>query len=587
MWRVFKFFNKKAWLCLIISVLMLVVQVWLDLRIPDFMSEITKTIQTEQGDITPILCPGGLMLLCALGSLVAAVITGYCAAYMGSIFSYNIRAKFFQQVQAFSLNEINQFSISSLITRSTNDIRQIHMFVVLSVQMLIRAPIMAVIAISKIINKGIEFTTLTAVGVAIIMIVMMALVVIALPRFKRIQSLVDNLNRITRESISGVRVVRAYNAEEFQNDKFAEANSELTNTQLFVERALAILFPVIMSVMSGLSLAIYWIGAIYINEAQLVDKIDIFSNMVVFSSYAIQVIMAFLLLVAVFILYPRANVSFQRLKAVLDTPLSIKNGTLKSDTKKHGVVEFKNVSFKYPDAEGYVFKNISFVTKPGETVAFIGSTGSGKSTLINLIPRFYDATDGQVLIDGVDVKDLDLAHLQDKIGYISQKAFMFKGTIKKNLAFGYKNGQKPTDKQIKKATKIAQADEFIKDLKKGLGASVAQGGTNFSGGQKQRLSIARAIARDPEIYIFDDAFSALDYKTDRELRHDLNEHTKDATKFIVAQRIGTIKEADQIIVLDKGKCVGHGKHADLLKNCPIYREIALSQLSETELEQTA
>ncbi len=587
MWRVFKFFNKKAWLCLIISVLMLVVQVWLDLRIPDFMSEITKTIQTEQGDITPILAPGGLMLLCALGSLVAAVITGYCAAYMGSIFSYNIRAKFFQQVQAFSLNEINQFSISSLITRSTNDIRQIHMFVVLSVQMLIRAPIMAVIAISKIINKGIEFTTLTAVGVAIIMIVMMALVVIALPRFKRIQSLVDNLNRITRESISGVRVVRAYNAEEFQNDKFAEANSELTNTQLFVERALAILFPVIMSVMSGLSLAIYWIGAIYINSAHLADKIDIFSNMVVFSSYAIQVIMAFLLLVAVFILYPRANVSFQRLKAVLDTPLSIKNGTLKSDTKKHGVVEFKNVSFKYPDAEGYVFKNISFVTKPGETVAFIGSTGSGKSTLINLIPRFYDATDGQVLIDGVDVKDLDLAHLQDKIGYISQKAFMFKGTIKKNLAFGYKDGRKPTDKQIKKATKIAQADEFIKDLKKGLGAPVAQGGTNFSGGQKQRLSIARAIARDPEIYIFDDAFSALDYKTDRELRHDLNEHTKDATKFIVAQRIGTIKEADQIIVLDQGKCVGHGKHADLLKNCPIYREIALSQLSETELEQTA
>ncbi len=416
---------------------------------------------------------------------------------------------------------------------------------------------------------------------------MMALVVIALPRFKRIQSLVDNLNRITRESISGVRVVRAYNAEEFQNDKFAEANSELTNTQLFVERALAILFPVIMSVMSGLSLAIYWIGAVYINSAHLVDKIDIFSNMVVFSSFAIQVIMAFLLLVAVFILYPRANVSFQRLKAVLDTPLSIKNGMLKSHTKKHGVVEFKNVSFKYPDAEGYVFKNISFATKPGETVAFIGSTGSGKSTLINLIPRFYDATDGQVLIDGVDVKDLDLAHLQDKIGYISQKAFMFKGTIKKNLAFGYKNGQKPTDKQIKKATKIAQADEFIKDLKKGLGAPVAQGGTNFSGGQKQRLSIARAIARDPEIYIFDDAFSALDYKTDRELRHDLNEHTKDATKFIVAQRIGTIKEADQIIVLDKGKCVGHGKHADLLKNCPIYREIALSQLSETELEQTA
>ena len=587
MFSILKNFNKKAWIFFAISVIFIVAGVWLDLKIPDYMSEITRLLQYSDEGVGPILTQGGLMMLCALGSLVATVITCYCAAYIGASFSYTLRKRFFDKVQRFNLTEIKKFSISSLITRSTNDVRQVHIFVIFSVQVLIKAPVMAILAISKIANKGFEFSMITAIGVGIIVALMIVLVAIVMPKFKMIQQLTDNLNRIARENLNGVRVVRAYNAEKYQERKFAHANKQLTETQLFAERMMILLGPTITTVMPGLSLAIYWVGAALINTAGVIDRVTIFGNVVVFSSYAIQVIMAFLMLVVVFVLYPRAHVSLKRLNAVLDTPFSIKNGEITTDCNDlRGVVEFKNVSFQYPDAEAHVFRDISFKANPGETIAFIGSTGSGKSTLINLIPRFYDATEGNILIDGIDITKLDTDYLHSKIGYISQKATLFKGTVNKNIRLGYKNGKKPTKDAVKKAIKIAQAQDFVEKMPGSYNAKIAQNGTNISGGQRQRLSIARAIARNPEIYIFDDSFSALDYKTDHLLRKELNRQTKNATKFIVAQRIGTIKDADQILVLDKGHCVGHGKHADLMKNCAVYREIALSQLSEKELEKT-
>lgn len=585
MLKMFNNFKKREWFLLVISIVFIVVQVFLDLKIPDYMQEITILVETPGSAIGDILREGIYMLFCALGSFASAIVTGYCAAFIGTSFEKNLREKIFKKVESFGMEEIKKFSTSSLITRSTNDVTQIKMFVILAIQMLIKAPIMATVAIGKIANKGLEFSIITAVGVFIVLAMIITLIIVVLPKFKIVQSLMDNLNRITRENLTGIRVVRAYNAEEYGLDKFEKANEELTETHLFTQKAMAIMSPVMSTIMSALSLAIYWTGAILINEAALVDKMDIFGNMVTFSSYAVQVIMSFVMLVMLFIIYPRASVSAKRINEVLDTDPSIEEGDIDEDkTSLRGQVEFKNVSFKYPDAEEYVLKNINFVAKKGETVAFIGSTGSGKSTLINLIPRFYDATEGQIFVDGIDVKDMKSEFLNDKLGYISQKAVMFKGSIEENVAFGKCHNGKPDAKRIEEALEVAQAKEMIDKLEDGIATEVAQGGTNISGGQKQRISIARAIARDPEIYIFDDSFSALDYKTDFSLRKALKKYTKDATVLIVAQRIGTIKDADKIVVLDCGTCVGIGKHKDLLKTCKVYKEIAMSQLSKGELE---
>jgi len=582
----FKNLNKKQIVLFLIAIVLIVIQVVLDLKIPDYMQDITQLLQTAGSTTQDILVPGGYMLICAFGSLVAAVMVGYCASYIGTSFEADLRSRIFRKVGRFSMEEIKKFSTSSLITRSTNDVTQVKMFVVMAIQMLIKAPIMAAIAISKIANKGFEFSLVTAVGVFIVLVTIIVLVLLVLPKFKRVQTLTDNLNRVTRENLNGIRVVRAYNAEEYQQEKFEGANAELTGTTYSIQKAMALMSPVMSTIMSGLSLAIYWIGAYLINNvADMVVKMETFGNMVTFSSYAVQVIMSFVMLVLLFVIYPRASVSAGRINEVLDTEEKIKDGTIDEDTTKlKGEVEFKNVSFKYPDAEEYILKNISFKASKGETVAFIGSTGSGKSTLINLIPRFYDVTDGAVLVDGVNVKDMKMEYLNDKLGYISQKAILFKGTIAENVSLGKKNGEKAKDENIKKGIEVAQAEEFVSELDEAENAAVAQGGTNYSGGQKQRLSIARAIAREPEIYIFDDSFSALDYKTDFILRKALKENTKDATILIVAQRIGTIKDADKIIVLDEGKCVGIGKHKELLKTCPVYKEIAESQLSEEELK---
>jgi len=583
--KLFKTFKKKEILFLIVAIIFIIAQVFLDLQIPDYMQEITKLVQTEGSEMNEIIKTGGKMLICAFSSLISAIIVGYAAAYIGTNFEKNLRSKIFKKVQSFSMAEIKDFSTSSLITRSTNDVTQVKTFIMMAIQMLIKAPIMATVAILKIANKGIEFSMITAAGVLIVLILVITLIIVVLPKFKKIQTLVDNINRLTRENLTGIRVVRAYNAEDYQLKKFEQANQELTNTHMFTQRAMAIMSPVMSTVMSGLSLAIYWLGAYLINEAAITNKIVIFGDMVTFSSYAVQVIMSFVMLVMLFIIYPRASVSAKRINEVLDRENSIKDGTIDKDINDlKGIVEFKNVSFKYPDAEEYILENISFKAEKGQTVAFIGSTGSGKSTLINLIPRFYDATEGEVLIDGINVKNLKLEYLNNKLGYISQKAVMFKGSIKDNVSFGKSLNGKPSQKEIELAIKVAQGEDFVLKMEGKYNGEIAQSGTNISGGQKQRLSIARAIARNPEIYIFDDSFSALDYKTDFSLRKALKEHTKDATILIVAQRIGTIKDADKIVVLDDGKCVGIGTHAELLKKCQVYKQIAESQLSKEEIE---
>ena len=550
---------------------------------PDYMSAITRLVQTEGSKMSDILEQGAYMLACAGGSLISAIIVGYFASLVASSFSATLRLKIFKKIQDFGIQEIKKFQTSSLITRTTNDVMQVEMLIGMGLQMMAKAPIMAVWAIMKILNKGLEWSILTAVCVAILLATVVTLMIIVMPRFQIVQKLIDKINGVTGENLSGIRVIRAFNAEKFQSDRFEEVNDKLTKTQMFNQRCFAVMMPIMNLVMHGLTLGIYIIGAILINKAGMLDKITLFSNMVVFSSYGMQVIMSFLMLALIFMMWPRAEISAKRINEVLDEEIAIKNGTFTGDTKEKGTVEFKNVSFKYPDADEYLLKDISFTAKKGETVAFIGSTGSGKSTLINLIPRFYDVTDGEVLVDGVDVKEYDEAHLHNKIGYISQKAIMFTGTVSENVAYGDNGREKPTEEQIKKAIEVAQGTDFVEKMNKKYDAHIARGGTNVSGGQKQRLSIARAIARDPEIYIFDDSFSALDYKTDATLRKELKEYTKDATSMIVAQRIGTIINADKIIVLDKGRCVGQGTHKELLKNCEVYKEIALSQLSEEEL----
>ena len=585
MFKLFKNLGKKELLMAFICLLLIFGQVWLELKMPDYMSEITVLVQSEGSQMNDILKNGAYMLACALGSLVSAIIVGYIAATISATLSMKVRKKLFDKVENLAMHEVKQFSTSSLITRTTNDITQIEMLVAMGLQLLLKAPITAVWAITKILDKSWQWSAITAVAVAILLTTVGTLIAIVLPRFKVVQKLIDKINGITRENLTGIRVIRAFNAESYQQEKFENVNNDLTSLQLFNQKSFAILSPIMYLVMYFLTLSIYFVGATLIKDALMVDKLALFGNMVVFSSYAMQIIMSFLMLAMIFMMLPRAQVSANRINEVLDTEISIKEGTLDKDTtNERGTVEFKNVSFKYPDAEEYLLRNISFKAEKGQTVAFIGSTGSGKSTLINLIPRFYDATEGEVLVDGVNVKEYKSEFLHNKIGYVSQKAVMFNGTVASNVAYGDNGKPELTEEQIKEAIKVAQGKEFVEKMDDKYNSHIASGGTNVSGGQKQRLSIARAIARDPEIYIFDDSFSALDYKTDSVLRKALKEHTADSTSLIVAQRIGTIINSDKIIVLEDGKVVGEGTHKELLKTCDVYKQIALSQLSKEELE---
>lgn len=580
---IFKQLKKKEWLGMVAVVALICGQVYLELLIPDYMSEITTLVQTEVSALSGILIAGAKMLVCAIVSTILASISGYIIARISASVSMRLRSEIFNKVQSFSTNEIKKFSTASLITRSTNDITQIQNFFVMGLSALIRAPIMAIWAIVKISGKSYQWSIATLVAVLVLFVAVITITSFVIPKFRKMQTLTDNLNNITRENLVGLKVVRAYNAENYQENKFRKANDELTKTNMTANRVLSVLSPLMNVVMNGLPLAIYWIGAYLINSAGVVDKLTIFSDMVVFSSYAIQIVMSFVMLVMVFIMLPRASVSARRISEVLNTNSSIVSGSgVVVNEKDKGTVEFKSVSFKYPDADEYVLENVNFKVKKGETIAFIGSTGSGKSTLINLVPRFYDVTEGEVLVDGKDVRDFDLTDLRDRIGYVSQRAVLFSGSVLSNVAFG--GGEvKPDEESVEKAIDISQSSEFVSKMEFGLNAHISQGGKNVSGGQKQRLTIARAIAKKPEILIFDDSFSALDYKTDKMLRSELKSELGDTTLLIVAQRIGTIKDADQIMVLDEGKVVGLGTHESLLKTCDVYREIARSQLSEEEL----
>lgn len=577
--------GKKEIILAIISLILIIAQVWLDLKMPDYMSKITVLVQTEGSEMSEIIKNGAFMLSCALGSLISAVIVGFLASNISATFSMTVRKKLFDKVGNLAMHEVKSFSTSSLITRTTNDITQIQMLVAMGMQLLIKAPITAIWAITKILNKSWQWSAITAVGIGVLLGVIAILMVIVMPRFKKVQKLIDKVNGVTRENLTGIRVVRAFNAEEYQENKFEDVNEKLTNMQLFNQKAFSVLSPVMYLVMYFLTLAIYFVGASLIKDALMADKIALFGDMVVFSSYAMQIIISFLMLAMIFMMLPRAEVSAERINEVLDTEITIKDGKIDKDiSDERGTVEFKNVSFKYPDADEYMLKDISFKANKGETVAFIGSTGSGKSTLINLVPRFYDATEGKVLIDGVDVKDYKQEFLHNKLGYVSQKAVIFNETVKNNVAYGENGKGEATEEQIKKAIEVAQGKDFIEKMENTYDTQMSQGGTNVSGGQKQRISIARAIARNPEIYIFDDSFSALDYKTDSILRKELKKYTEDATTLIVAQRIGTIMNANKIIVLDDGEIVGQGTHKELLQNCEVYKQIALSQLSKEELD---
>ena len=580
MFKLLRYLKKIDYVFFLIIIGLIVFQVWLDLQLPDYMSTIITLLQTgSENLVNDILINGAYMLACAVGSLISAILVHFFVSQLGARLSANLRFALYGKIESFSLSEMNKFSTDSLITRTTNDVTQVQMLITMGTQSLIKAPILAIWAVVKIVGIGWEWSVATAVAVVVLMIITLIVVLFALPKFKKIQTLTDNLNRATRENLTGIRVIRANNAEEFQTNKFQECNAKLTKNNLFANRIMAIMSPGMSLLMTGLSLAIYWIGAYIVKDA-----VDV-ANMMTFTSYGMQVVMAFMLLIVTFIILPRALVSAKRINEVLDTHNTIISGEQTTgENKEDGYVVFDNVSFKYPDANEYVLKDISFSVNKGETVAFIGSTGSGKSTLINLIPRLYDVTEGAVLIDGVNVKDYNSHLLNKKIGYTPQRGVLFSGTVKSNVDFGDNNAD---DETIKKSLSIAQASNFVSRMEGGVDGRIAQGGTNVSGGQKQRLSIARAIARKPEIFIFDDSFSALDFKTDKKLRMALNKHTDGITKFIVAQRIGTIKDADKIIVLESGEMVGIGKHEDLLKTCPIYKEIALSQLSEEELQWEA
>lgn len=586
MLKMLKYLTKKDWMLVLLSFVFVIGQVYLDLKLPDYMSEITRLVQTPDSQMRDILSAGGNMLLCALGSLSLAFIVGYFAARIASNLSWKLRSSVYDKIESFSLAEINKFSTASLITRSTNDITQVQNIVAMGLQLMIKAPITAVWAISKILGKGIEWTVATGGAIVGLLILISIVMIFAMPRFKKIQKLTDRVNLVTRENLTGIRVVRAYNAEKYQSNKFEEVNTELTKNNLVINRVMGIMQPGMMFIMSGLTLAIYWIGAVLINNADMMDKMDLFSNMIVFSSYAMQVIMSFVMLTMIFIMLPRASVSAKRILEVLETKESIVDGKGNiKETSQTGEIEFRNVSFKYPDSEDseYILQDISFTAKKGETVAIIGSTGSGKTSLINLIPRFYDVTEGEVLVNGVNVKEYKQKELNNILGYVQQKAALFTGNILSNVAFGDNGKGNYSEEDVISAVEIAQGAEFVEKMPDTYKSAISQGGKNVSGGQKQRLSIARAICRKPQIYIFDDSFSALDYKTDRKLRSVLKKETTDATNLIVAQRIGTIIDADKIIVLEEGQIVGMGTHKELLENCKVYQEIALSQLSKEEL----
>ena len=590
MLKVLKTLKWREWLYAAVAVGFIVLQVWLDLKMPDYMSQITQlAVMSDAANMPEIWKNGGLMLACALGSAVSSVAVGFFAARIAASVSFRLRSRVFDKVEGFSMEEINKFSTASLITRTTNDIMQVQMLISMGLQVVIKAPILAVWAVCKILTRNWQWSVVTAAAVVIMAVMMLFILIVVFPKFRRVQKLTDNLNSVTRENLTGVRVVRAYNAEKYQEKKFEDANLELTKTQLFTSRAMAVLAPVMTMIMSGLTLAIYWIGAYLIDALPTAaERSALFGQMAAFSGYAMQVVVAFMMLAMIFIIMPRAMVSVKRIGEVLDTESTIKDGTLTASPEGSpvGTVEFRNVSFKYPDAGEYILRDISFKAEKGQTVAFIGSTGSGKSTAINLVPRFYDATEGEVLVDGVNVKDYTLRALHDKIGYVPQRAVMFSGTVESNVAYGEKEGTEYTLDDVKDAVRVAQGTDFIEKKDDTYRAHVAQGGTNFSGGQKQRLAVARAVCRRPEIYIFDDSFSALDYKTDRQLRTALKEETGEATSLIVAQRIGTIRDADLIIVLDEGKVVGKGTHDELMQSCEVYREIAYSQLSAEELENS-
>lgn len=585
MLKILKYMNRRDWLFVLCSLVFIVCGVGLDLRLPDYMREITTLVQTPGSEMGEVLSAGGSMLLCALGSLVTAFIVGFFVAQIAAGLAMRLREAVYNKTMDFSMEEIGKFSTASLITRTTNDIQQIQMFVALGLQAMMKAPILAVWAILKIAGKSWQWTAITGGAVAILTVMLGTVIALVLPKFKNMQKLTDNLNRVARENLTGIRVVRAYNAEGYQEKKFEGANEELTRTNLFTSRTMSVLFPGMTLIMSGLTLAIYWVGVYIINEAAVTDRLGIFSDMVVFSSYAMQIIMAFMMLVMTFIVLPRAVVSAKRINEVLNTEIKIKDGKISgSELFEQGEIEFRHVSFRYPDAEEAILTDINFTVHRGETVAFIGSSGSGKSTLINLVPRFYDVTEGEICIDGINIKEYTQEALHRKLGYVSQRAVMFRGSVLSNATYG-ENGRQSVDEELLwKSIEIAQADDFVQGMENGYHTAVAQGGTNLSGGQKQRLAIARAIYCRPEIYIFDDSFSALDYKTDRVLRKMLKQETGTATTLIVAQRIGTIMDADKIIVLDEGKIVGIGRHKELLKSCPVYREIAESQLSKEELE---
>ncbi len=583
MLKLLKKLGKKEITLIFICILFIVGQVWLDLKLPDYMSEITRLVQTDGSSTQDILIQGAYMLFCAAGSLIFACIVGYFSSLIAASFSRKLREDLFTKVEDFSMEEMNKFSVSSLITRTTNDVTQVEMLIAMGLQLMIKAPITAVWAVMKILDKNFAWSAITGGAVVILVLTIAILLKLVYPNFKKVQLLFDSVNNVTRENLTGIRVVRAFNAEKYQEDKFEIENKELTRLQTFNQRTMSIMSPIMYMIMNGLTLAIYFVGAYLIEEAGIMDKLNIFSNMVVFSSYAMQVIMSFLMLAMIFMMYPRAVVSAKRILEVLESKISIIDGKVK-EGKEIGTVEFKNVYFKYTDSQDYTLKDITFNVNKGETIAIIGSTGSGKSSLINLIPRFFDVTKGEVLVDGINVKEYNQEFLHNKIGYVSQKAVMFSDTVINNVNYGDNGKPEKTEEQIKKAIEVAQGKDFVEKMEEGYNSHIAQGGTNISGGQKQRISIARAIARDPEIYIFDDSFSALDYKTDSKLREELKRYTKNATSIIVAQRIGTVMYADKIIVLEDGKCVGLGNHKELMKSCSVYQEIAYSQLSKEELE---
>ena len=584
MLKLFKYFSKRDWLLFAFSVGLVVLQVWLELTMPDYTAEITRLVVSGGNTLRPILVAGGKMLACAAGSLASAIAVGFFAAKISASFACRLRSRIFDKVQSFSMEEINRFSTASLITRSTNDVTQVQMLIVIGMQVMIKAPVMAVWAVVKILGKSWEWSVVVAAAVGLLVLTILVVVFFAVPKFKKIQTLTDNLNNVTRENLTGVRVVRAYNAEAYQEKKFDFANAELSGNYLFVGRVMSIMNPIMNVIMSGMSLAIYWIGAVLIKDAEIMLRPALYGDMTSFMAYGMQVVMSFIMLIMVFMIMPRSLVSARRINEVLCLNPSVTNPDtpVAAPENVKGEVEFKNVSFKYPDAEEYVITDISFKANKGDTVAFIGSTGSGKSTLINLVPRFYDVTDGEVLVDGVNVKDYRLEDLHRKLGYVPQRGVLFSGTVDSNVNYGY-GAEERAEADVIRAVEIAQGKDFVEKMDGKYSAPIAQGGTNVSGGQKQRLSIARAVVRNPEIFIFDDSFSALDYKTDRVLRSAIKNETGDSTRLIVAQRIGTILDADKILVLDEGKVVGQGTHSELMENCEVYRQIAYSQLSKEEL----